>query len=343
MSTDLTEIQCGNSECRVTQTGKCVEGLTLDKCPHILRNTTAQESAVTENIEPAAQPAPNIQLAKAERLDLPDASAILRCAPSRLVAIVGPTSSGKTSLIASLCNLFQKGPVEDLRFACSRTFFAFEQACHHARATSRRNSPQTEHTHRGSGVGFYHLGLVHNASFMQLLLSDRPGEDYREVADDPTNASSFVEIRRADSILVMVNGELLLDLTARHNVRQDTLMILQGLKDGDVLSGSQRLAVVLTKLDVIQSAPPSEQDRAQRDFDGIVNLVKARFGTTFQEILPFKIAASPATEILPYAFGSNELLQFWVEPQIATTPRLLPRTKSARAMGRFGLADIRSE
>jgi hypothetical protein len=120
-------------------------------------------------------------------------------------------------------------------------------------------------------------------------------------------------------------------------------MILQGLKDGDVLSGSQRLAVVLTKLDVIQSAPLPEHDRAQRDFDGIVNLIRARFSANFQEILPFKIAASPATEILPYAFGSDELLRFWVEPQIATEPRLLPRTESARAMGRFGLVDGGSE
>jgi len=336
---DAIEIQCSNLECRVAETGKCVEGLSFDKCPHILRDGTAQGAAIAEKVEPIAQIRANIQLPKAERLELADASAILRSARSSMVAIVGPTLSGKTSLIASLCNLFQQGPVDDLQFARSRTLFAFEQACHHARAASRRNSPQTEHTHRGSGVGFYHLALVHNSSPIQLLLSDRPGEDYREVADDPNNASSFVEIRRADSILILVNGELLLDLTARHNVRQDTLMILQGLKDGDVLSGSQRLAVVLTKLDVIRTALTADHDRAQRDFDGIVNLVRARFGETFKEILPFKIAASPATEILPYAFGSNELLKFWVEPQAATDPKLLQNIHPARAMGRFGIAD----
>jgi hypothetical protein len=217
--------------------------------------------------------------------------------------------------------------------------FAFEQACHHARAASRRNTPETEHTHRGSGVGFYHLGLTLNHSFLQLLLSDRPGEDYREVADDPANAAEFIEIRRADSIVVMVNGELLLDITARHNVRQDTLMILQGLMDGNVLSGSQRVALVLSKLDVIQSAPPADHDRAQRDFDSLVNQVKARFGSVFYEILPFKIAASPATTILPYAYGSDELLRFWVEPQVPEGPELLPMPEAARAMGRFGFSE----
>jgi len=334
--TDATEIQCANSECRVVQTGKCVEGLALDKCPHILRSSSSPENAPPVAPEAFVPPTPDLDLPKAERLDPLAASAVMRAAQSRLVAIIGPTSSGKTSLIASLCNLFQKGPVENLFFARTRTIFAFEQACHHARAASRRATPQTEHTHRGSGVGLYHLGLKHDGDFIQILLSDRPGEDYREVADDPTNASDFIEIKRADSIVMMVNGELLLDITARNNVRQDTLMILQGLKDGDVLSGSQKLAVVLTKLDVIHNAATTDHDRAQRDFDGLVNQVKARFGSVFHEVLPFRIAASPATTILPYAYGSDELLKFWIELRSPSEPKLLPKLHSARAMGRFG-------
>jgi hypothetical protein len=183
---------------------------------------------------------------------------------------------------------------------------------------------------------------MEDGSFLQLLLADRSGEDYRSVADDPANALDFVEIRRADSILIMVNGELLLDLTARLDVRQDTLMILQGLKDGDVLSKSQRLAVVLTKLDVIEAAQPAERDKALREFDGIANMIRARFGSVFYEVLPFKIAASPATEILPYAYGTDGLLKFWVEPQVPSGPKLLPKTTSARAMGRYGMAELRS-
>jgi hypothetical protein len=261
---------------------------------------------------------------------------LLAEAPTRVVAIVGPTSSGKTSLIASLCNLFQRGRVDTIQFARSRTFFAFEQACHHARAVSRRDTPATEHTRLGSGLGFYHLGMVDDGNYIQLLLSDRPGEDYRSVADDPKNAAGFVEIQRADCILIMVNGELLLDLTGRIDVRQDTTMILQGLKDGDVLMKAQRLAVVLTKLDVIESAPPEERSKALKEFDGIVKLVRTRFGSLFGEVLPFKIAASPATEVLPYAYGSDELLKFWIEPQsqISAAP---PHLDSKRAIGRFGM------
>ena len=52
---------------------------------------------------------PDIALAKSERLNLEEASAVMRAAPTRVIGIIGPTSSGKTSMIASLCDLFQQG------------------------------------------------------------------------------------------------------------------------------------------------------------------------------------------------------------------------------------------
>ena len=228
------EVSCNNAECRVIETGKCVEGLTLALCPHYRANALVEISVESSSvINNETNELPDLELPKAERLTVNEASTALRSAPSRLIAIVGPTLSGKTSLIASLCNLFQKGKVDTMCFARSRTFFAFEQACHHARAASKRDSPETEHTNLGSGVGFYHLGIMVDGHFLQVLLADRSGEDYRSAADDPTNAAEFVEVKRADSITIMVNGDLLLDSTNRHDVRPDTLMILQGLKDGD--------------------------------------------------------------------------------------------------------------
>jgi GTPase SAR1 family protein len=159
VSTETDEIQCANAECRVSQTGKCVEGLALDKCPHLARAAAGAQVVVADDKTETVDPTPEIPLAKSERLMLEDASAVMRAAPTRVIGIIGPTSSGKTSLIASLCDLFQIGHVDDLKFARSRTLFAFEQGCHHARATSRRNIPQTEHTSLASGLGFYHLGV----------------------------------------------------------------------------------------------------------------------------------------------------------------------------------------
>jgi len=75
-------------------------------------------------------------------------------------------------------------------------------------AASRSNSLQTEHASLAGGLGFYHLAVRNSATsnVLHLLFADRSGEDYRAVADDPTVAPEFVEVRRADVITALVNG-----------------------------------------------------------------------------------------------------------------------------------------
>jgi hypothetical protein len=172
-----------------------------------------------------------------------------------------------------------------------------------------------------------------------VLIADRSGEDYRSVADDPSISAEFIEVRRADTITVLVNGELLLDLNARHNTRHEIIMILQGLLNGDAVSTNQQLSVVLTKFDVIQNAAAADRERAERDFGGLVTQIKDLFGQSFREIRSFRIAASPATTTLPVGFGVSDLLGFWADPTVAPSARSFALPKSARAMGRFGATE----
>ena len=339
MTAAEAEIRCGNQVCRVAETGKCVEGLALDKCPYIVRDGLPAVIPEQE-VSPATEEIIDLLLASSERFALDRASQAMRAVPTIIVGIVGQTSSGKTSLIASLCELFQKGNVGKHRFASSGTLFAFEQACHHARAVSRRTSPETEHTGLASGLGFYHLLLerLDTTQKFQILLADRSGEDYRSVADDPASAAAFVEIRRADVITVLVNGALLLDIGARHNAKQDALMILQGLMNGDVLSPEQRLAVVLTKRDVICDASADVRNRVDDDFESLMSRLRDIFGSLFAEIRSFSIAASPASTTLSHGFGVAELLEFWSAKKPAEHKRQ-PPIQATRAFGRFGMSD----
>jgi hypothetical protein len=100
--------------------------------------------------------------------------------------------------------------------------------------------------------------------------------------------------------------------------------------------------VVLTKLDIIQNAPTADRERAERDFEGLVKQIETIFAQAFREIRPFKIAASPATTALPHGFGVPELLEFWTEPFSLSSSTPTPIPKGARAMGRFGQADVGS-
>lgn len=339
MPSDTPELQCRNQECRVAETVKCVEGLALDKCPHFGRVPSASGESTT--VEESAATAPvvyEVSLEKADQLDTQGASAILRASPAHLIAIIGPTSSGKTSLIASLCDLFQRGSVEHTSFARSRTFFAFERACHHSRAASLRNVPQMEHTDLGSGVGFYHFAMRDDRTpeLVNVLFADRSGEDYRSAADDPSNAAGFVELNRANCITILVTGEQLLDVGRRHNVKQEIVMILQGIIDAAVTSPTQRLALVLTKLDLVRQADDSVRARVERDFGAIVRQVETLFGSRFSEIRSFQIAAAPATTILSHGYGVPDVLQFWTTPWSPAPTQRIHLPRAIRAMSRFG-------
>lgn len=307
---------CSSPECRVAETGKCIEGYALGDCPHY-GNTHEVETPVTKSESP---PPPedilenhSLRLAHGETLKISEANQVLCATCTRVIAIVAPSEAGKTTLIAALYDLFQDYPLRSgaFRFASSRTLRAFEQACHYARARSQRIEPHTERTTLGSEVAFYHLGLQDCESnrSIDFLLADRAGEYYRSASDDPQTTFNFVEVARADTITLLADGSRLLDAGDRHNVRVELELILQGLMDGNVLGLGQNLAIVLTKLDEIERS--DRKDRVIADFDRLAENIQRRFESLFNVIKTFHIAASPKFEVFERGYGLNELLKFW--------------------------------
>lgn len=328
--------RCTNPECRLAETGKCVEGLSLSDCPHIGRGA-AGLTEVGES-EPEETSPTGVALPSAERLEASAAASVLRAAESRVLAILGPSDSGKTSLIASLYDLFQRGPVHGIAFAGSLTLHAFEQACHDARASSMRIAPSIDRTPI-AGIAFYHLCLGGEdlELLVNLLLGDRAGEEYRALGDDPLLGLDYVELARADSISILVDGERLIDSGARHNVRSETIMTLQALADAEIVRSTQGLALVLTKFDIIATSPA--RARAEADFDALFNGVRDLFGNVLPSIAKFRTAASPKSTILPRGFGIDDLLRFWIAEPVAHTQNVAPLPIPKRAFGLLSLLD----
>lgn len=302
-------VACANADCKVSETGRCIEGLSLDSCPHYGRELDVISEGAGPEI--GVDVSPGVRLRGADTLTVSEASRVVRRGVSRIVAIVGPTDSGKTSLIASLYDLFQVGPIGDVAFSGSETLHAFERACHDARAASRRAQPHMVRTPRGE-VRFYHLETRGGEAqhTVDLILGDRAGEEYREAADDASVAAKFLEIQRADTITVLVDGQRLSG-DGRHNLRSDLLMIMQGLKDGDALGEGARLALVLTKVDLVRESEKAE--RAIRDFESLFRDVQQIFSGELSDARSFQVAASPRTEAVARGTGVKELLGFWLD------------------------------
>ena len=322
---------CTNPDCRVSETGQCLEGLELVVCPHFgstgdLEETEKQDDSIpklTKN---------TVMLPLGTVLSCDGTSRVLsRSEDARVVAVIGPTASGKTSLIAGVYELFQRGAVGDICFSRSETLYAFERICHDARSASRRNKPHMFRT-PVEGVTFFHLEITSGDKPISVLLADRSGEEYRSATDNIEVVEEFVEIVRADSISILVDGEKLLN-GARHNLVSELKMLLQALKDGDGLINSLSLGVVLTKLDAVRSS--DQRDAAIGGFEKMVKEINRLFGDNFSTIEPFKVAASPKTSDAEKGEGLNELLTFWMSNRRISPTNFGDSVVPSRSFGRL--------
>lgn len=340
---ESTSDRCANPGCQVAETGRCLEGFAhKSECPHFGK-TLIVPFEITIDTEPG--PRTSVAVPLATTLSVDEADSILKSRESRVIAIVGPHAAGKTSLIAGLYDLFQLGRVGEIAFAQSFSLHAFEEAAHDTRAASRRTSPNMGRTGRRD-VRFYHLELVDTDSGTDpaVLLADRAGEDYLETRSNPDAALSFPELMRADVLTMLVDGERMLNAGARHNVRSEVRQTIQAFVEVGATRQTQRLAIVLTKVDMIRKSNDSGP-QAMSKFNELVDSLRSTFGSQFADVQPFVIAAQPKSDGAKRGDGLDMLLAYWMDlprrycPHPLKVPLPLPERYFAR-LGAHQMGDI---
>lgn len=308
-----TEVVCANRQCRVAAGDKkCLEGYEhLGQCPYYGREPEEREEDEAEHEEDIDHTFDGIRLSNALALETKDANRVLAALSSRMIGVIGAYDAGKTSIIAGLYDLFQTGPVSGTLFAGSSTLHGLELICHDARVVSNREEAHSERTKRGE-VRFYHVDVRHNGELRSLLIADRSGEEYEEVADLAANASAMFELRRADVITVLVDGRRLVSPVDRADTMGAIPLILQGMAENGAFARRPNLAIVLTKDDVIQAS--ARKDRVMQDFHAIVDAIKNSFDSSFGEMASFVTCASPKDAAAERGRGLSALLAFWMKP-----------------------------
>src|SRR4051812_33398675 len=85
---------CRKEGCSVSSTGKCLEGLVPEKCPHLqIEEIAIAEAAATVVEVPAATAAPEdsyLTLRDGERLSQESADGVLRRDQTHIIALVAP-------------------------------------------------------------------------------------------------------------------------------------------------------------------------------------------------------------------------------------------------------------
>lgn len=328
-------VQCSNSECKVATEGRCIEGIAdLQACTHYGKALVIVDRPISPS---AANAVPGVRLPGAEALTRAEAQGMLRNQPCNVISLVGPHDSGKTSLIAGAFDLFQRGPVGGYAFAGSRTLHSFELACHDTRRASQREKAKMERTQTGDAT-YFHLDLVPPgcAGKRAALLANRSGEDYMDAQSDLSLADDFVELHRADVVTLLADGERLLDLGMRHQVRDDVCLTLRAFQEAGATRPWQRLAVVLTKLDAVLEQT-AQSERTLQFFESIVKDVRSQFAQHFVEIQAFRVAASPQSASAARGEGMVGLLGYWMSAPARLQPSNVPAVTppAVRSFGRL--------
>jgi hypothetical protein len=311
---DSASDRCSNPECRVAQDGRCLEGFeNKAECPQFGKHQIGQKKDVEDS---SLIPMHGVAMPASTTLSVEEADNVIKRKEARVIAITGPFDAGKTSLIAGLYDLFNLGPVGSVAFGQSYSLQAFEEAAHDSRATSRRETPETNRTPRGE-IRFYHFELFDKSTGAAptVLLGDRAGEEYLETRNNIDLAKAFPELPRADVLTVLIDGQRLLDAGERHNVRSEARQTIQAFVEAEVVRNTQCLAVVLTKLDALRKSADSG-NQAMQDFAMIVQRLRATYGVKFAAIESCAVAAQPKSDGAKQGEGLEQLLAYWMmEPR----------------------------
>jgi len=328
--------QCANPDCKITSGGRCFEGFPeASACPQFGKALVI----VPSTTPPPKSSVSGLRLPHAQSLSISEATSLLRYGPCNVISLVGPFDSGKTSLVAGIYDLLQRGPVGGYAFAGSSTLHSFERACHDSRRDSERGEAHMERTERGE-VLFFHVDLVGKGCDAKraALFGNRAGEEYTMVQDEPDRAKAYPELKRADVLTVLVDGAKLLNAGERHQVRAEVRVTLRAFVESGVAQPWQRLALVLTKLDAIRKNEAG-RDGALRYFEALAAKIQEDYASQFNEIQSFIVAASPKTTNAHRGEGMHELLQYWMAYPARHVPAAIEQREvpKERAFGRLPL------
>lgn len=172
--------------------------------------------------------------------------------PTKVLAVVGPSNAGKTSLLAAMYLLFARGVrPENVEFSGSLTFEGWENIAGSLRWSAHNGPSFPAHTSSGGGryPGLLHLSLQVPNRRMELLAADAPGEWFTQWATskDSAQAEGARWLAERSDVFVVISDSEALAGAQRGQARKAIVDLLRRV--GDEREG-RPVALVWSKCDV---------------------------------------------------------------------------------------------
>ena len=281
----------------------------------------------------SSNPPQTFQMHSGAALTLTQISRVCRQSFTPIVFMAGEVKSGKTTLIASLHDAFLFGPLGDFRFAGSETLYAFEERAYESRAKEKGIEPRTPRTRYESGQEYFHLRLIEQStkSIHQILFADMSGEFYERALYSQSEVQEFEDLRRAQVLLLLIDGTKLASQSTRQAARANALQFLQRCEEGSLLTQQTKLQVLISKWDAV----PFEK-RAECMTFVSSKLNEDRLGRQV-DVLP--VASRPGIgKKDDKLFGVRELFPTWVK----SVPGVLRPSSPLQPVRPFEVASLNS-
>jgi hypothetical protein len=300
-------VKCKQVTCQVHVDGKCLESFDPPRdCPHFyFEETNDASSQISSPEETTSQPA-QVSLFSGDELSLKELTFLTYKYPTKVIVIIGESECGKTTLLGTICDMFQIAPIGKFLFAGSVTLIGFEKRSHLSRKASNLSRQDTERT-KSKEFNFLHLAVKKenelNKKSTHLLLSDISGERFQSARDYSSSMKSLDLLKTADHLFVMIDGERLSKNLTRHGVIFNVQMFIKNALDDEMFDRKTQLNVIISKCDLL------------KDFD-FTKLIETPFNNEFSHRLKglkfIKLAARPEEGPLN-GFGIEEILDICTE------------------------------
>lgn len=316
---------CSNPDCNVSTTGACIDAFSpVTECPTIIDSDGLSEVQATNSEEDNFKAVEHFKVSSPEKvtnvlinvssgivLPVIEATNLLRKYSSNVIACVGPSGVGKTTLLASIYEYINKTPIEPYVFAASKTLYSFEQICHLARSASGADTPDTVRTSTSGQASFYHLAFDISGQRKDVLFADRAGEEYTAILDDSSTCENLYEVKRSDTFLLLVDACQLAD-ARKHVTKRKARKLIEILKNNDMFLNGLKIVIVMTRYDKVSQ---ENRERSNSALDEIkFEITKSLEGKGI--IVDKHIVAARPDKVGEFdaGYGVKELLSMILEP-----------------------------
>lgn len=263
-----------------------------------------------------------IILPSGEALTSIETGEIAAQARPRVIMLAGAQRSGKTTLLASLFQCFQRGPFAKYLFSDSRTLKGFERRCWPSRTASMGRKADTDRTKFGT-QNYLHLKVRKKraATPVDLIFCDLSGEIFERAVNSTEACAEIEELSRIDHLALLVDGNKLRRIDLRAGAHRDARLLLRSLLDSKALSPAIPVEIVFSKIDLFGETPSKAEDKdlyaSLEDTELFLKQIKKNISREFSDMkIKVRFIETVARADNPkYNLGQGleKLLPYWAE------------------------------